>query len=139
MYPELVLVLFMLLGFTIYAHGATTSTQHHNSLGVVQYVDNPNAYIEGSIKCREQDACGEVRRGGKIVTELNFNPSHTYALYSEKISFCGGVADSFQGKTGVLVVTYRRSVHETPGGVACHDLVGVHRVQEETPEWQTKE
>jgi hypothetical protein len=136
--PEFIFVLIVLLCMTLYAHSATSSTQHKNSLGFVQYTSNPYMYLEGAVVCRTDDECTVRRRGeaGAIVTELTFNPSHTYGMYIEKISFCGNRADDFQDMTGTIVVSYLRVAHAMPGGVACHDLASVHKVEAIKAPWQ---
>ena len=133
MWGELFIVLVIVLGLYANAYaepGISTKRPAANSVGFEAYVDNPNAYIMGSLVCRDTNDCQIAKRGatGRVVTEMSINPFGTFALYSEHLSLCGNHADDFNGKTGAVVITYRRVAHEMPGGVACHDLVGVFKV-----------
>jgi hypothetical protein len=108
------------------AHAATTATRKHdNSLGVVVYRDNPNQYLEGAI------AGGSVHADGKReFTTIRVNPSHTFMLFTQDITFCGDQSNKLSGMTGDVVLTYSRVMHET----WCFDLYSVHQVKEITPQ-----
>jgi hypothetical protein len=111
----------------ILAHGSTTKPNRPNSLGIPEIYTNDNSYlfaqpIDGQILEYEEDRATNVR----------FQPYNTPALYDESVLFCGMVADFFQGKTGPLVVTYDRIAHRRFNGVACHDLVSVFEVHDQT-------
>jgi len=113
--------------FLITSHCSTTDKQCMlpegcNSLGVVQYTENPVQYLEASI------VGGTVHNEGKQeLTTIRFQPTGTYSLFTEGWTFCGNVADMFDGKTGVVVLSFSKVQHHRD----CYDLYSVHEVKEE--------
>ena len=118
-------IAIIVLSFTGFAHGSTTRPRP-NSLGVDQVYTNTNEYLFG------------VPIDGKVIsdgdsryTNIRFQPYNTMSLYDESVLFCGDVAESFQGKSGPMVVTYDRVGHHMFRGLACHDLVSVFEVHDD--------
>ena len=114
---------------SILAHGSTEPRVNRpNSLGVSEVYQNSNVYlfgqpIDGQILEYEEDHATNVR----------FQPYNTPALYDESVLFCGMVADFFQGKRGPVVVTYDKIAHRRFNGIACHELISVFEVHDNTP------
>ena len=101
----------------------TTSAPRPNSLGLDQVYTNPNTYLLAV------PLEAVALEDGKYVT-IRFAPYNTYALYDESILFCG--VDSvrkFEGKSGVVVVTYETRAHTMYRGLGCHELVNVFEVK----------
>jgi hypothetical protein len=109
-----VLVLLVMAG-----HSATSSNvKHSNSLGVVQYTENPVQYLEASVV------------GGSIhgdFTTVRFQPTGTYSLFTEDVTFCGDQSSKFNGKMGAVVLAFSKVQHHRD----CYDLYSVHEVKEE--------
>ncbi len=122
-------LLLLLFGpLVLLARGSTQLKNRPNSLGVNEVYQNSNVYlfaqpIDGQILEYEEDHATNVR----------FQPYNTPALYDESVLFCGMVADFFQGKRGPLVVTYDKIAHRRFNGVACHELISVFEVHDNTP------
>lgn len=108
----------MLWAFAAYSEGLTSSVQHSNSIGVVQYQDNPNTY-----------KAGKVEVVGIIDDSINFRlqPLATYSLFTEDILFCDKqqLAEKFAGKRNPLLLTYKTKTSRLVRGVGCHELVRV--------------
>ena len=121
------LILFLLsvmTALTNFAHGAI-SKKHDNSLGVIQYQSNPLTYFEGSL------VSGAVIDRG---VNLRFQPRGVYSLFTQEILLCDydNVTEKFEGKRGLLVLTYETVAHRSIEGIGCHRLVGVDEVKEVT-------
>jgi hypothetical protein len=94
-----------------------------NSLGVTESYQNPNTYL----LALPVDAT--VLDGGKYIA-IRFEPFYTAALYDETVLFCdGNSVDQFQGKSGVLIITYETRAHQMYKGIACHHLIAVFEVK----------
>lgn len=119
-------LLAMIFLFATSGRAATTATAHNNSLGVVQYVDNPFTYKEGAV----QQAV-DIQNGRAMVARLQ--PTGTYGLFTEDILFCGNPRLKFEGKHNPMVLTYMTVAHRTIEGIGCHELVSVHEVTREEP------
>lgn len=125
-------LLLMLVGLAMimmgcpFAHGAI-AVKHHNSLGVVQYEDNPYTYLEGSIV---SGAFIEDR-----ALNLRVQPRATYALFTQDVLFCDidEVAARMNGKSNPVVLVYETVAHRTIEGVGCHELIAVDEVKSEKP------
>jgi hypothetical protein len=114
------LILAMLIIMPMIAAHAvvTTTSKHSNSLGVVQYTENPVQYLEASIV------------GGSIhgdFTTVRFQPVGTYTLFTEDVTFCGDQSEKFNGKMGAVVLAFSKVQHHRD----CYDLYSVHEVKEE--------
>lgn len=117
------LLLFIVLSLGN-AHAATTATRHNNSLGVIQYVDNPFTYKEGAVQ-----QGFDIQNGRAMV--LRVQPTGTYHLFTEDLLFCGSPRYLLEGKHNPMVLTYETVEHRTIEGVGCHNLVSVHEVTKE--------
>ena len=99
----------------------STSTSSHNSLGALTYNDNPNRYIEGAVIA---ESIHEDNK--RVFTTLRVQPTHTYGLFTEELTFCGDQAEMFNGVRGPVVITFSKTMHHT----WCYDLYSVHQVAE---------
>jgi hypothetical protein len=118
----IILGLLLMGACSILAHGST-STPRPNSLGVEEVYTNPNTYLLAV------PLEAVALEDGKYVT-IRFAPYNTYALYDESILFCD--VDSvrkFEGKSGVVVVTYETRAHTMYRGLGCHELISVFEVK----------
>lgn len=108
-------------------HAAVAGKQK-NSFGAVIDYSNPNVYIFGAV------ADGAVFKDEhqKVLTNVRFQPYNTFALYTESVLFCGDVSNLFYH--GAIVVTYKRRAHEASGGIGCHELVSVNKVEDKKGE-----
>lgn len=96
-------------------------SKHTNSLGVLQYTENPYSYMYGSV------AGGSLLNiEGKKFTSVSFQPSHTYGLFTEQVLFCGDESAAFL--KGPIVVTYEKVAHTAVAGIGCHNLLSVDQV-----------
>lgn len=116
----------MLALLTGFAHGAV-GKKHENSLGVIQYQNNPYTYLEASL------VSGATIDSG---VNLRFQPRGTYGIFTQDILFCDydSVAEKFQGKRGLLVITYETVAHRMIQEVGCHTLRSVDEVKEARPQ-----
>jgi len=118
--PYFFMVFFVLLILSHHAHCTTTATKHTNTLGTLQYTENPLQYLEASV------VGGDVHNNGKQeFTTVRFQPTGTYVLFTQDFSFCGDEADTFNGKNGVVVVAFSKVQHHRD----CFDLYSVHEVK----------
>ena len=121
------LVIFLLvvltIGLTGFAHGAV-SKKHDNSLGVVQYQNNPFTYLEGAVV--------NIALVGDGVN-IRMQPRGTYSLFTQELLLChkDHVFSLFQGKQNPIVLTYERVAHETIEGLGCHELRSIDEVTSE--------
>jgi len=89
------------------AHCSTTKPQT-NSLGVVQYTENPYLYeaVQNLAEVTEVD--GNMN--------LRVKPIGTYMLYDDIILLCGLPIEKFTGITEPFLMTYERRAHRMYGG-----------------------
>lgn len=113
-----ILLVMLLMGT---AHCAVTSKPHDNSLGVLQYQENPNTYVEGAVM--------EASIIDKNAVVVRVQPRGTYGLYTEDIMFCPGAIPKLQGKANPMVLVYERTSHQLVGGLGCHNLKYVDEVR----------
>jgi hypothetical protein len=119
-------VMAMCLILAVYAHGATTSQKHENSLGVIEYTENPLTYKEGYI------VNGELVEDGKyagIVVRLQ--PRGTYDLFTEDIFLCDPrhVLAVMGDKRNPVVLVYETVSHRKIQEVGCHDIIAIDEVK----------
>ena len=97
-----------------------TTTPRTNSLGIVQYNDNPYIF----------EAVQTIAEVTEIDGNLNMRvkPVGTYMLYDDIILLCGMPAEKFSGVTEPFLMTYERASHHRVRGVACHDLLRVDSI-----------
>jgi hypothetical protein len=102
------------------AHCTTTKPQT-NSLGVVQYNDNPLMYeaVQSLAEVTEVDGSMNLR----------VKPIGTYMLYDDNLLLCGLPTDAFQGIREPFLITYERVAHLSVRGVGCHRLVRVDNIE----------
>ena len=118
------ILLGLLLALCVVDAQASVSHKHQNGLGVVISDDNPYIYLMGlpvDSKVFEDNH--------RIYTNIAVRPYGTDMLHTEQLLLCGNETVSFDGMTGVLVITYRREASYSAGGVGCHDLLKVFQVE----------
>jgi hypothetical protein len=104
---------------------ANPTNNRPNSIGVEQFYMNPNTYLFAV------PIAGTVMEGA---TTIRFQPYETMSLYEESVLFCGDVHEQFDGKSGPMVITYRRVSHRLYRGIACHEIVSVFEVHDDQVE-----
>jgi hypothetical protein len=102
------------------AHCSTTNPQT-NSLGVVQYTENPYLYEAVQSLAEVTEVDGNMN--------LRVKPIGTYMLYDDNILLCGLPTDAFQGIREPFLMTYERVSHTSVRGVGCHRLVRVDNIE----------
>lgn len=119
------LVLGLILLFSVFSRGATTSGNHKNSLGVIQYQDNPLTYKEGAVVGLSWASSGG---GNSFGVNVRIQPRGTFALFTEEILFCGDPSEKFSQMHNPMVLAYETVDHKTISGVGCHELKSVDEV-----------
>lgn len=128
-----IILLTLLLVLTVMAakgaFGATSSKKHGDSIGFIMQQNNPNTYIEGG-----------VTNVAFVESAVNIRvqPRGMYNLFTQEILLCdrNNVAEKFQGKGGLVVLTYETVAHRTVEGIGCHELRSVDEVKSTTGELQ---
>lgn len=95
----------------------STGDKHPNSLGVLQYNDNPYIYEAVQTIAEVTEVDGNMN--------LRVKPVGTYMLYDDIVLLCGLPIDKFSGVTEPFLMTYERRASHMVRGVACHDLLRV--------------
>ena len=108
----LVGTLMILVALT--AHAAVSKKPQGNSLGFLQYAENPYIYVEGEVH-----AAVYVSKNALVV---RIQPRGTYSLYTEDLLFCPGAAEVLATKSSPVVLVYERIAHQTVEGLGCHVL-----------------
>lgn len=117
-----IITILLVLAAVFPVHGATT-IKHNNSLGAVQYQNNPNTY-----------KVGHIVSGANVDGNLNvrLQPLATYGLFTEEILLCGMPIDKFpENGAAPVVLTYRTQASRLVQGVGCHALVRVDEMKME--------
>jgi hypothetical protein len=109
----------LLLANAAHCQPVTTKPQT-NSLGVVQYNDNPLMYEAVQSLAEVTEIDGNMN--------LRVKPIGTYMLYDDIILLCGLPIEKFTGITEPFLMTYERRAHRMVRGVACHDLLRVDSI-----------
>jgi hypothetical protein len=119
--------LLRLIGLTVIvllvlakAGRCSTTKPQSNSLGVLQYNDNPYIY----------EAVGQLIEVTEVEGNMNLRikPIGTYLLYDDTVMLCGLPVDKFHGITEPFLMTYRRQSSHMVKGVACHELLRVDQI-----------
>lgn len=113
-------VSFLLFGIMFCVGHTSTTGNRPNSIGADKIYVNPYSYhlalpIDGQVL------------EGKY-TNIRFWPYGTPDLYDESVLFCGDVESEFNGRKGVLVITFRTQASHLYRGVPCHELINVFEV-----------
>jgi hypothetical protein len=101
------------------AHCSTTKPQT-NSLGIVQYNENPYIYEAVQTIAEVTEVDGNMN--------LRIRPVGTYMLYDDIVLLCGLPVEKFTRITEPFLMTYERVSHHMVRGVACHDLLRVDSI-----------
>lgn len=123
----LIILILCVMLFGATGHCRTSAPVPHKD-SVVTFQQNPYVYLYGEI------TGGQVLLQDHVAfTWITFQPYGTLLLQS--VLFCGRQADAFNGKFGLLVVTYaRKGTGDMYNGMACHELEEVMLVpQPATP------
>jgi hypothetical protein len=121
----LLAIMFLIWPFLIHA---SVTTKHGNSLGVVQYQDNPYTYVAGSV------IVGYAIDGGKGLV-IRVQPLATYNLFTQDILLCDYPVEMLASKMNPMVLTYRTRSAKMISGIGCHDLVRADELKtKELPE-----
>jgi hypothetical protein len=102
------------------AHCTTTKPQT-NSIGIVQYNENPYIYEAVQTIAEVTEVDGNMN--------LRVQPVGTYLLYDDIVLLCGLPVEKFVGITEPFLMTYERVSHRMVRGVACHDLLRVDNIE----------
>lgn len=121
MIKYLVFVLIILAAFVASGRCAVSKKPNGNSLGVVQYQNNPFTYKEGIIVEAEYIGLEEA-------VSIRIQPRGTYGLFTENILLCSGADTLLTGKKNPMVLTYETRSHHLVDGIGCHDLIFVDEV-----------
>jgi len=114
-----IMAALLFLAIAPFSHCRTSAPPRDNAFGALIYQDNPNQYLMVQVRS------GKIfTRGKRIYTNLSVAPTNTYGLFNQSVTFCGDQSDMFDGKNGVLVLTYSKVMHETD----CYDLYRVDTV-----------
>ena len=114
-----VITAVLLLANAAHCQPVTTKPQT-NSLGVLQYNDNPYIYEAVQTIAEVTEVDGNMN--------LRVKPVGTYMLYDDIVLLCGMPIDKFSGVTEPFLMTYRRQSSHMVRGVACHDLLRVDSI-----------
>jgi hypothetical protein len=114
-----VITVVLLLANAAHCQPVTTKPQT-NSLGVLQYNDNPYVYEAVQTIAEVTEVDGNMN--------LRVKPVGTYMLYDDIVLLCGMPIDKFSGVTEPFLMTYERAAHHRVRGVACHDLLRVDSI-----------
>ena len=114
----------VILGMLIGIGHCTTTSSRRNSIGTVQYQENPFTYKVGSVV-----GAFEVKNSAPDMV-VRVQPLATYSLFTEDILICGEPVDMLQGKKNPLVLTYETVAHRSVSGVGCHRLIRVDELQQ---------
>ncbi len=122
------ITVFVLIIAALPSHCATTSKNHNNSLGAVQYQHNPNTYLAGAII-----SVAYAGAHANYGISVSVQPIGTYGLYTENLLLCykDDLVERFVNKTNPMVLTYETKSHHTVEGIGCHELKSVLSIKEE--------
>lgn len=116
------LLLLYLLLITLLSFGVVSKKPNTNSLGALQYQNNPYTYLEGSIT-----GAAYVEDHALVV---RIQPRGTFMLFTEDLLFCKGADDKIRGKQSPVVLTYETKAHHLVEGIGCHALLSVDEVKD---------
>ena len=114
-----VITAVLLLANAAHCQPVTTKPQT-NSLGVLQYNDNPLMYEAVQTIAEVTEVDGNMN--------MRVKPVGTYMLYDDIVLLCGMPTEKFNGVTEPFLMTYERRAHHMVRGVACHDLLQVNSI-----------
>jgi len=115
-----VITTVLLLVNAAHCQPVTTKPQT-NSLGIVQYNENPYIYEAVQTIAEVTEVDGNMN--------LRVKPIGTYMLYDDNLLICGLPTDAFQGIREPFLITYERVAHISVRGVGCHRLVRVDNIE----------
>jgi hypothetical protein len=119
LFAAAVITSVLLMANAAHCQPVTTKPQE-NSLGALQYDENPYLY----------EAVQTIAEVTEVDGNMNFrvNPIGTYMLYDDNILLCGLPTDDFNGIQEPFLMTYERVAHIGVHGVGCHRLIRVDNI-----------
>jgi hypothetical protein len=120
LFAAAVITSVLLMANAAHCQPETTKHEHTNSLGVLQYNDNPLIYEAVQTIAEVTEVDGNMN--------LRVKPVGTYMLYDDIVLLCGLPIEKFSGIKEPFLMTYERRAHHMTRGVACHDLLRVDSI-----------
>ena len=120
LFAAAVITSVLLMANSAHCQPVTTKPQT-NSLGVVQYTENPYLYEAVQSLAEVTEVDGNMN--------LRVKPVGTYMLYDDNLLLCGLPTDAFQGIREPFLMTYERISHTSVRGVGCHRLVRADNIE----------
>ena len=113
---------FLVIVAVLIATGHASTTQPRpNTLGAPNQMYNPFSYLIAL------PIDGQILEGK--YTNIRFAPYAAPNLYDETLLFCGDVTGMFDGKQGVVAITYRTQASRAYRGIGCHELLSIFQIE----------
>ena len=113
---------FLVIVAVLIATGHASTTQPRpNAIGAPNQMYNPFSYLIAL------PIDGQILEGK--YTNIRFAPYAAPNLYDETLLFCGDVTGMFDGKQGVVAITYRTQASRAYRGVGCHELLSIFQIE----------
>ena len=113
---------FLAIVAVLIATGHASTTQPRpNTLGATNQMYNPFSYLIAL------PIDGQILEGK--YTNIRFAPYAAPNLYDETLLFCGDVTGMFDGKQGVVAITYRTQASRAYRGIGCHELLSIFQIE----------
>ena len=113
---------FLVIVAVLIATGHASTTQPRpNTLGASNQMYNPFSYLVAL------PIDGQILEGK--YTNIRFAPYAAPDLFDQSILFCGDVTGMFDGKKGVVAITYRTQASRAYRGVGCHELLSIFQIE----------
>jgi|SRR5208282_1916254 len=108
----------------IVAAASANNKQHagNKKQNQVMSRDNPHAYIFGQITRAQVFSYHK-----DIITTISVQPWSLPEIYEINFAFCGNEAEKINGKTGLVVITYRKQMDRS----VCFNLIDVRQTLNE--------
>ena len=113
---------FLVIVAVLIATGHASTTQPRpNTIGATNQMYNPFSYLIAL------PIDGQILEGK--YTNIRFAPYAAPNLYDETLLFCGDVTGMFDGKQGVVAITYRTQASRAYLGIGCHELLSIFQIE----------
>ncbi len=108
----------------IVAAAKATDKQHRGNKKQDQIMsrENPHAYLFGQITRAQV-----ITYHNDVLTTISVQPWALSDIYEVNLAFCGNAAEKINGKTGLVVITYRKQMDRT----VCFNLIDVRQTLNE--------
>ena len=117
----LALTFLVLIAVLIATGHASTTQPRPNAIGAPNQMYNPFSYLIAL------PIDGQILEGK--YTNIRFAPYAAPNLYDETLLFCGDVTGMFDGKQGVVAITYRTQASRAYRGIGCHELLSIFQIE----------